>query len=313
MAESSAITSLDIGARGKIKSDLKDLAPYIDIIGFEPDEEACGELNARYSSPGKWKSVRFIPTALGGRAKEETLFVTRAGGTSSIYPPLPNAGESFSRGDYYIIKEAISLRVYPLDEVLEAHDLPSPDHVKLDVEGYELEVLAGAVEALKHVSAIRAEISFTAMREGQPLYYELGSFLDQAGFTPFEFMELHHWRNSSKIKYPARTRGPIPFSKGQMIHGDLLFYRKPETLDLSSEEKIQRAVRYCMIALCHGHLDHAALLFQKPEICHFISDRGMPPKVLEDELNTISKNLFSSYRKKEIRTLAHNLRGLFFS
>lgn len=305
-----AITSLDIGARGEIKNDLDALAPFVNVVGFEPDEEACRTLNARYSPSGKWRAVRFIPAALGRHHADETLHITHAGGTSSIYRPLPDAGEIYSRGDYYLVKKEIPLRVSPLDEVLVAHDVSGADHIKVDVEGYELEVLAGATNTLQQVSALRIEVSFTAMREGQPLYYELGAFLDDAGFAPFEFMELHHWRNFSKTKYPVRSCGPIAFSKGQMIHGDLLFYRKPETLNFSSDEAIQRVVRYGLIALCHGHVDHGAMLFQRPEVTQWIGDNGMPPEILREELRKVSENFYASYRRAKLREFARKLRGL---
>lgn len=306
-----AITALDIGARGEIKSDLDALATCVDMVGFEPDVEACHALNTRYLNHGKWKSVRFIPEALGRVHADETLHITHAGGTSSIYQPLPNAGRIYSRSDYYSVKERVPLRVSPLDDVLVAHDVPGADHIKLDVEGYELEVLAGAKDTLQKTSALRIEVSFTPMREGQPLYYELGAFLDEAGFAPFEFMELHHWRNSTKVKYPTRSKGTIAFSKGQMIHGDLLFYRKPETLGYSSEPEIHRTVKCALIALCYGHIDHAAMLFHMPEVRDWIGDNGMSLDTLEGELRMVSKNLHASYRRAKIRKLAKELRGLF--
>ena len=305
-----AITSLDIGARGEIKNDLDALAPFVNVVGFEPDEQVCLSLNARDWSATRWRSVRFISAALGRDHAEETLYSTYAGGTSSLYRPLPDAGQIYSRSDYYHLKEGVPLCVSPLDEVLAAHGVPTADHIKLDVEGYELEVLAGARNTLPQVTVLRIEVSFVPMRERQPLYYDLGAFLDEAGFAPFEFVELHHWRNSTKVKYPERSEGAIPFSKGQMIHGDLLFYRKAETLDFSSDHGVQRAVRYGLIALCYGHVDHCAMLFKRPEVLQWINDNGITRSILEGELSRVSKNLYKAYRRAKLKELARVLRGL---
>ncbi len=66
--------------------------------------------------------------------------------------------------------------VVTLDEVAEGHDLSGPYLVKLDVQGYELDVLAGAEAVLGQTAALIAEVSLWADRKGKGLA-ELSSLI----------------------------------------------------------------------------------------------------------------------------------------
>lgn len=276
LARDNRLLSLDIGARGVVKSDLALLGNMVDIVGFEPDKSACDKLNADYAHrPGPWGSVRFIDQALGSERKEETLHITHKGGTSSIYRPCAGAGALFGREGYYTVRESVPIHVDTLDSVARKYSIGEADHIKLDVEGYELEVLKGAGKMCAGLSAIRIEIVFHDLREGQPRYFELFEQLDAYGLMPMGFVELHHWRNSTKIKYPRKAAGPIPYSRGQMIHGDLLFFRKLDALPLSGEGAVKKAVRYALISLCYGYVDHAQVIFNLPEVAAYLRSRDV--------------------------------------
>jgi hypothetical protein len=61
--------------------------------------------------------------------------------------------------------------------------LPPPDLIKLDVQGYELEVLRGGEACLRHARAVLCEVSFKVFYSGQPLFHEIVAFLAARGFT----------------------------------------------------------------------------------------------------------------------------------
>jgi hypothetical protein len=58
--------------------------------------------------------------------------------------------------------------------------------LKLDTQGYELEVLKGAVGAMHAVGVIQAEMSFQPLYGGQPLFDEVYSYITSQGFTVFD-------------------------------------------------------------------------------------------------------------------------------
>jgi FkbM family methyltransferase len=74
-----------------------------------------------------------------------------------------------------------------LDSLLADGEYPSVDFLKLDVQGYELEILRGALTALSQSTAVLLEASFIPINRGCPLVAEIISFMDQNGFRLFDF------------------------------------------------------------------------------------------------------------------------------
>ena len=54
--------------------------------------------------------------------------------------------------------------------------------LKIDTQGFELEVLKGASEALRNIGAVEVEISLIPLYEGQPIYVDVCSMLENHGF-----------------------------------------------------------------------------------------------------------------------------------
>jgi len=68
--------------------------------------------------------------------------------------------------------------------------LSGPLLLKLDVQGYELQVLAGAEETLRQAEVIMAEVALLKYNKGAPLMAEVIAFLAQRGFVPFDIGDL---------------------------------------------------------------------------------------------------------------------------
>lgn len=76
-----------------------------------------------------------------------------------------------------------------LDQYVIKNQLPWPDLIKLDVEGYELEVLKGAIQCMTECKGLILEVSFFERHVGQPLFDEVVHFLSQHGFYIGAFMK----------------------------------------------------------------------------------------------------------------------------
>ena len=74
------------------------------------------------------------------------------------------------------------IRVDRLDAVATPEMTQGRTLLKMDVQGFELEVLKGAVATLENVEAVYLEASFLPLYAGQPLATELIVWLDQHGF-----------------------------------------------------------------------------------------------------------------------------------
>lgn len=54
--------------------------------------------------------------------------------------------------------------------------------MKIDVQGFERQVLAGATEILPQVKGIQLELSLVPLYESQPIYREMIKFLEKLGY-----------------------------------------------------------------------------------------------------------------------------------
>jgi FkbM family methyltransferase len=90
--------------------------------------------------------------------------------------------------------------------------LPRPVLLKIDVQGFELEVLKGATDLLPHIDAIYVEASYVELYEGQALHEEVEHFLTEAGF-------------SLDGRYNTYVH------QGEPVQADLLFRRPPLVAD----------------------------------------------------------------------------------
>ena len=66
-----------------------------------------------------------------------------------------------------------------------------PTLFKLDVQGYEVEVLRGAASVLELVEVLILEVSIVPYNKDAPLMAELISFIDSIGFDVLDLIETH--------------------------------------------------------------------------------------------------------------------------
>lgn len=74
-------------------------------------------------------------------------------------------------------------------------ELSTPLLLKMDVQGFELEVLKGAPETLKRTEVILSEISLIPYNEGAPLMHEVIAYLAERDFLPYDI--CGGWRRES--------------------------------------------------------------------------------------------------------------------
>lgn len=80
-------------------------------------------------------------------------------------------------------------RLRRLDSVLPT--IKAPGLLKIDTQGYELEVLKGAERLLDRIDAILLEVALIEINEGAPLIDEILPFLRNIGFVTYDFLEIH--------------------------------------------------------------------------------------------------------------------------
>jgi len=179
---------LDIGCHlGSTLSDILRLAPKGNHIAFEPTS-----YKARWLKQ-KFPEIEIRDIALSDTSGETKFYVnTGRSGFSGLGKPNPKNKETFLE---------ISIQCERLDNIL------SPeyrvDFIKIDVEGYELAVLRGAVDTLKRY---RPALLFECNRAG----------LSRSGFTStqiFEFLTQHQSYSVFLLKDFLKDNQPLDYER----------------------------------------------------------------------------------------------------
>lgn len=303
IAETFPLSAVDVGARRGMSSDLLPIASGVNAYAFEPDPEEHRRLSdSEETSP--YRSVTAIQTALGVASGEFELNLYRQRGCSSKYLARQEKGRLFSRGDYYIHDGTVTVPVSSLDGLVSSQTIASPAFMKIDVQGMEVEVFQGAGRTLSDsLIGIRTEVSFFPLYEEQPLFAEVDQVLRSFGLYPMRWIESHSWRRNSRKKLPSLGPDPMPYSHGQLMHGDLLYLAMPEDLNAGSEEEMTKLIHLGLISTCYDMLDHAQAAFDRGSVRQYCrSIAGVDPL---EALFSISLEKAKDYRggRKLLRRL----------
>jgi FkbM family methyltransferase len=169
----------DVGASdGSYVSELRRFGYLGRVLSFEPLEQPFRELARRAAYDPLWDC---LPYALG--PEPATVYMNVAGNaaaSSSILSMLP-LHESVAPASAYVTTERVEQR--PLDEFWGRYTGPAARiFVKLDVQGYEADVLDGAAELMRHCRGIQVELSLVPLYQGAPLYLDMLKRLSASGF-----------------------------------------------------------------------------------------------------------------------------------
>lgn len=81
---------------------------------------------------------------------------------------------------------ATQVNVRALDSFIETMNIQGPSILKADVQGFELEVLAGATRCLESAELVLLEVSFRRMYDCSPLADEVISAMSSLGFRVYD-------------------------------------------------------------------------------------------------------------------------------
>ena len=170
---------IDVGANhGQYARRLRHAGYKGQIVSFEPVAETFARLQASAAGDPRWSVHR---CALGREESVATMTVV-PGTLSSVLAPTPFGMDRY-RQFHTATHEEVPVR--RLDAMLDAVTADVPDrrlYLKLDTQGYDLEVFAGMGERTAEVCAMQSEVAVLPIYDGMPMMAEALATYAAAGF-----------------------------------------------------------------------------------------------------------------------------------
>lgn len=167
---------LDVGANtGQFARNLRRVGYRGYICSFEPVKEAYTALSLCFRDDPRWLGYNY---ALGNENTRQAMNIAVESTTMSSFLPPQSA-------DWKLHQAMVEMK--RLDEVYEsliaATGLQYP-HVflKMDTQGYDLEVFNGATGCIPHILGIQSEVSVKPIYAGMPHYLEALRTYETQGF-----------------------------------------------------------------------------------------------------------------------------------
>jgi FkbM family methyltransferase len=169
---------LDVGANvGQYAMRLRNAGYRGRIISFEPYAAAYRQLERSASRDPQWNACRL---ALSDSEGEAELNVAANSFSSSLLSMTARHLES-APDSAYVDSERV--RTARLDSLWDGLVAGSRAWIKLDVQGYEMQVLRGAGERIREARVVETELSLAPLYEGAAPWRALVDWLEERGFS----------------------------------------------------------------------------------------------------------------------------------
>jgi FkbM family methyltransferase len=171
---------LDVGANaGQFALGIRKAGYKGDIVSFEPLSTAHAVLKKISKEDQKW--IIHPRCAIGESAGSVEVNIAGNSASSSLLPMLESHILAAPH-TAYIGKESVAL--ITLDSLAEEYKVQSKKvFIKIDTQGYEWNVISGAKSLLPYVQGLELEMSLVPLYEGQHLWREIVSKLEDEGFN----------------------------------------------------------------------------------------------------------------------------------
>ena len=143
------------------------------VVAFEPAARTCGYLKENVSL-NQFTNVTVVNKGLGDKQEQRLLHYSEAG--------LAEGTASLKYADGRAVSERVALDT--IDDLI--RELPTPEFVKIDVEGYQLEVLRGG----EHFFKTRAPLLMAELKDvgetNRAIFGELEDYVANLGYQSYK-------------------------------------------------------------------------------------------------------------------------------
>ena len=199
---------------------------FSQIIGFEPNKKEYDKLKTK--DPNK----KFYNYAMGD-GEDKILNICKAPGMSSFLKPNLNYLKKFHGFEEWaqiISEEKVNTKkLNELDEKI--------DFLKIDVQGYEYEVLINGLEKLNNVKVIQIETSPFPLYQGEKNSSEIMRLLENSGFMLHMFNKIN-----TRIFKPMVLANNETLGLNHIFQLDCVMVKNFEEINKFSEEDLTKLI-----------------------------------------------------------------------
>lgn len=200
---------LDVGANeGQYARMLRENGFDGRIVSFEPLTDAHQSLTRLAAQDPLW--VVPPPTAMGEHEGNIKINVSQSAACSSILPLLDRCTSVAPHAAYVGTQTAAITTLDKISRNFVNHD--DRIFLKIDVQGYEKQVIQGAKELLPSIVGVQVESSLVQLYDGETCFIEHLEYLTQAGFDFWSVIP-----------------GLVDENSGRMLQVDSIFFRPQVT------------------------------------------------------------------------------------
>lgn len=176
-------TLWDIGANIGIFSLYTAIKKENKVLAIEPSAESYANLNANIRLNGLDKHIQALCFAGSDQTGLLDLFMK----DSSSGASHNSAGSNANQFGEFEVNGLQAVVAITLDSLSEIPGMPYPNHIKLDIDGQELNVLKGATKILSGVKSVLIEMEGNNLKENLiPI---------EEAFLAAGLLEENSWRN----------------------------------------------------------------------------------------------------------------------
>ncbi|MES2739972.1 MAG: FkbM family methyltransferase [Pseudomonadota bacterium] len=190
---------LDVGAnRGQFAHELRAIGFRGLIVSFEPVESEYLALQSRFTDDRAWIGRQL---ALGSAAASLTMRVPKLTVMSSLLEPV--AAESDTRTETVAVQRLDAV----LPAIVAAIEQPRV-FLKMDTQGYDLEVFKGASACLDLVFGLQSELSVQPLYRAMPHYLEALALYEGSGFDLYNLSVVNRVADGGLLELNCFMKRP---------------------------------------------------------------------------------------------------------
>jgi FkbM family methyltransferase len=172
---------IDVGANsGQWLSEIKDALIFKKILAIEPVKSTFKKLNLKF---GNYKNITLVNCAIGTKEEIKQINISSNEGLSSSLLKFSEYHQIADPTVKMVSTEKVKIR--KLSTLLESTNFEK-GYLKIDVQGYELEVLKSISKSdWKRIKFLEIEVNLVESYQSSAVIEDVFKFLRAKGFQPY--------------------------------------------------------------------------------------------------------------------------------